>query len=90
MERASKVLLILGVLLLVVLGSDFVEGGRRLKEEKVDHPQNFIGGIGATGTGGLFPSPGFTTGIVCSYPGNCVQVGNTPFLPTIPGVGSPP
>ncbi|KAK4595298.1 hypothetical protein RGQ29_013655 [Quercus rubra] len=99
MERVTKVFLMLTILLLV-LSSD-VEGGRQLKSnDKVEHPQNFLGGIG--GVGGFIPSPGFAGGIgsgsgsgpssFCTFfPGGCV-----PILPTIPGsgvpigVGSPP
>ncbi|KAK7817539.1 hypothetical protein CFP56_042750 [Quercus suber] len=51
MERVTKVFLMLTILLLV-LSSD-VEGGRQLKSnDKVEHPQNFLGGIG--GVGGSF------------------------------------
>ena len=81
----AKLLLILAIVV-VVLASD-VEGGRKLKEKKdnVDHPQNFLGGIG-----GLFPSPGFA-GVgfgpsgFCTFPGGC-----TPTLPTNPGSGGSP
>ncbi|TKY52342.1 hypothetical protein E2542_SST23862 [Spatholobus suberectus] len=84
MERVAKVL----VMLAMVLASD-VEGGRLLKEENVDHPQNFLG---SGGLGGIFPSPspGFSfTGVgfgpsgFCTFPGGC-----SPSLPTIPSVGS--
>uniref|UniRef100_A0A2N9EXD9 Glycine-rich protein n=1 Tax=Fagus sylvatica TaxID=28930 RepID=A0A2N9EXD9_FAGSY len=93
MERVTKVLLMLTMLLLV-LSSD-VEGGRQLKSnEKVEHPQNFAGGM--SGIGGFIPSPGFAGGIgsgpssFCSFsPGGCVPA----VFPTIPGsplgVGSP-
>ncbi|RDY12123.1 hypothetical protein CR513_03122, partial [Mucuna pruriens] len=87
MERVSKVLVMLAMVL-VVFAWD-VEGRRLLKEENVDEPQNFIG---SGGLGGIFPSPspGFSfTGVgfgpsgFCTFPGGC-----TPStLPTIPGAG---
>ncbi|KAE9589543.1 hypothetical protein Lal_00000214 [Lupinus albus] len=89
MERVSKLFLILTIMVMV-LASDVEGGGRKLKEEKnVDHPQNFIGGIGGSGT---FPGPGFTgvgfgPSIFCTYPGGCTQ---TPTLPFIPSTGGSP
>lgn len=91
MEKVAKILLI-SAIMLVVLASD-VEGGRKLKdhkEENVDHPQNFIGGIGGTG---IFPSPGFTgvgfgPSVFCTFPGGCTPTPTLPFNP-ITG-GSPP
>lgn len=90
MKRVSKVLVVLAMVA-VVLASE-VEGGRKLKskEEKVDHPQSFLGGSGGGGLGGIFPSPGFTgfgfgpSGF-CTFPGGC-----TPTLPINPGLGTPP
>ncbi|KAK7392116.1 hypothetical protein VNO78_20543 [Psophocarpus tetragonolobus] len=85
MEKVSKVL----VMVAVVLVSN-VEGGRLLKEENVDHPQNFLG---PGGLGGIFPSPspGFSfTGVgfgpsgFCTFPGGCTPATT---LPTIPGAG---
>lgn len=83
MERVSKVILILTI----VLASD-VEG-RMMKsnEDQVDHPQNFYGGAG----GVFFPGsgPAIVTGIgfspsgVCILPGGCVPIAGS--FPTIPG-----
>ncbi|KAB1202037.1 hypothetical protein CJ030_MR8G029116 [Morella rubra] len=98
MERVTKVLLILTVLLLVLSSS--AEGGRQLKsEEKVEHPQSFFGNGGSGGIGGFLPTPGMAGGIggigsgpssICSFfPTGCV-----PVQPVNPGgsigVGSPP
>ncbi|KAL2325625.1 hypothetical protein Fmac_024683 [Flemingia macrophylla] len=85
MERVSKVLVMLAMVLMVFASN--VKGGRLLKEENVDKPQNFLG---SGGLGGIFPnpSPGFSfTGVgfgpsgFCTIPGGC-----TPSFPTIPGV----
>ncbi|CAL0300150.1 unnamed protein product [Lupinus luteus] len=85
-------LLLLTLVMMMILASEYVEGaGRKLKEaEKVDHPQNFIGGIGGTGT---FPSPSFTgvvfgPSIFCTYPGGCTPTPTIPFIPS--AGGSPP
>lgn len=86
MERATKLLLIVTIFL-VVLALD-VEGGRRLQDkDKVSHPQNYFGSFG--GTGGFIPTPSgpaleFGPSGFCSVPGiGCVRVpGNV--------VGSPP
>ncbi|GKV39677.1 hypothetical protein SLEP1_g47414 [Rubroshorea leprosula] len=81
MERTSKVLLASAILLLVVFPS--AVGGRKLKDE-VEHPQNFVGGIGS---GSFFPSPGGGLGfglgpsVFCSFPGT----GCSPVGPTFPG-----
>nr|KYP74252.1 hypothetical protein KK1_006923 [Cajanus cajan] len=89
MEKLGKVLVMLVMVVMVVASN--VEGGRLLKEENVDKPQNFLG---SGGLGGIFPSPspGFSfTGIgfgpsgFCTFPGGC-----TPNLPTIPGAGGSP
>ncbi|KAF2324072.1 hypothetical protein GH714_006485 [Hevea brasiliensis] len=86
MERVTKLPVIL-TMFLVVLAWD-VEGGRTLK---VDHPQNYFGSFG--GTGSVIPSPfGPTIALgpsgFCSFPGvGCVRV--RPILPGV-GVGSPP
>ncbi|KAF7805027.1 Glucan endo-1,3-beta-glucosidase 1 [Senna tora] len=75
MERASKLLVVLAMVLLLLLASE-VEGGRKLRS-KEDRPQSFLGGI--------FPSPGFAgfgfgpSGF-CTFPGGC-----TPTLPINPG-----
>lgn len=98
MEKVAKVLVILTMLLLVF--SSDVEGGRQLKskEEKVEHPQSFLGnggGIGGVGglipstggVGGLIPSPGFG-GAVGSGPTSFCAIfpaGCVPVLPSIPG-----
>uniref|UniRef100_A0A5B7CDY1 Uncharacterized protein n=1 Tax=Davidia involucrata TaxID=16924 RepID=A0A5B7CDY1_DAVIN len=92
MERVSKVMLLILTVFLVIFTMDVEGAGRSLKgEERVEHPQNFIGGIGGTipaspGFGGSIPSipsPGFSFSSFCSLPGvNCV-----PVQPTIPGGG---
>ncbi|KAK7278048.1 hypothetical protein RJT34_23070 [Clitoria ternatea] len=94
MKRVAKLLLMLAMVLAGITSD--VEGGRLLKEEKVDHPQNFLGGGGGgSGLGGIFPSPGFSfTGVGFGPSGFCTfpSGGCTPILPTIPAVGggSPP
>ncbi|KAG6751467.1 hypothetical protein POTOM_043656 [Populus tomentosa] len=72
MERTQKMLLILAVFMLVLASN--VEAGRKLKdtEEKVDHPQNYLGGFGTSG--GFIPTPNgpvfaFGPSVFCSYPG---------------------
>lgn len=88
MERVTKLLLVSAMVVLMLALASEVEGGRKLKskEEKVDHPQSFLGG----GMGGIFPSPGFAgfgfgpSGF-CTFPGGC-----SPTLLINPGGGSPP
>ena len=88
MERVTKKMVV--VVLLVVCGfsGGGVQGGRLLKEKAVE-PQNYFGSFG--GTGALVPTP-FGPAIAlgpsgfCSFPGvGCVRV-----QPTVPGGGSPP
>ncbi|WRX24073.1 hypothetical protein QQP08_016560 [Theobroma cacao] len=97
MERVAKMLLI-SILVLVVLASN--AEGRRLKEEEVDHPQNFLGGFGTSG--GFVPTPGGGVGfglgpsVFCAFPGTgCVRVqptipGGTTGTGTGTGTGTPP
>ncbi|OIV91077.1 hypothetical protein TanjilG_17037 [Lupinus angustifolius] len=91
MEIVSKLLFLTLAMMVMILASDVEGAGRKLKEaEKVDHTQNFIGGIGGTGT---FPSPSFTgvvfgPSIFCTYPGGCTTP--TPTLPFIPSAGGSP
>ncbi|KAL3573355.1 hypothetical protein D5086_023968 [Populus alba] len=88
MERTQKMLLILAVFMLVLASN--VEAGRKLKdtEEKVDHPQNYLGGFGTSG--GFIPTPNgpvfaFGPSVFCSYPGvGCVRI------PGTGAIGSPP
>ncbi|KAG6774909.1 hypothetical protein POTOM_018327 [Populus tomentosa] len=77
MERTQKMLLILAIFVLVLASN--VEAGRKLKDkEKVDQPQNYLGGFGTSG--GFIPSPNgpvFQLGPTgyCSYPGvGCVRI----------------
>ncbi|KAG4983331.1 hypothetical protein JHK82_028171 [Glycine max] len=84
MERVAKVVVMLAMVVLVLIASN-VEGGRLLKQENVDQPETFLGGIFPS------PSPGFSfTGVgfgpsgFCTFPGGCT---GTPSLPTIPGAG---
>ncbi|KAJ6397352.1 hypothetical protein OIU77_018379 [Salix suchowensis] len=87
MERTQKMLLILAIFILVLASN--VEAGRKLEEkEKVDQPQNYLGGFGTSG--GFIPSPNgpvFQLGptVYCSYPGvGCVNI------PGTGSIGSPP
>ncbi|KAJ6354331.1 hypothetical protein OIU76_003225 [Salix suchowensis] len=80
MERTQKMLLILAIFILVL--ASIVEAGRKLEEkEKVDQPQNYLGGFGTSG--GFIPSPNgpvFQLGptVYCSYPGvGCVRIPGT-------------
>ncbi|KAG6773043.1 hypothetical protein POTOM_020297 [Populus tomentosa] len=80
MERTQKMLLILAIFVLVLASN--VEAGRKLKDkEKVDQPQNYLGGFGTSG--GFIPSPNgpvFQLGPTgyCSYPGvGCVRIPGT-------------
>lgn len=83
MERVSKVILILAI----VLALDVEGRVMKSKEEQVDHPQNFYGGAG----GVFFPGsgPAIVTGIgfsptgICTLPGGCVPIAGG--FPTIPG-----
>ena len=87
MERTQKMQLILAIFILVLASN--VEAGRKLKDkEKVDQPQNYLGGFGTSG--GFIPSPNgpvFQLGPTgyCSYPGvGCVRI------PGTGSIGSPP
>uniref|UniRef100_A0A6N2KWY1 Uncharacterized protein n=1 Tax=Salix viminalis TaxID=40686 RepID=A0A6N2KWY1_SALVM len=84
MERTpQKMLLILAIFILVLASN--VEAGRKLEEkEKVDQPQNYLGGFGTSG--GFIPSPNgpvFQLGptVYCSYPGvGCVRIPVSPVF----------
>ncbi|KAF9669814.1 hypothetical protein SADUNF_Sadunf13G0003600 [Salix dunnii] len=88
MERTQKMLLILAIFMVVVASN--VEAGRKLKDtkEKVEQPQNYLGGFGTSG--GFIPTPNgpvfaFGPSGFCSFPGvGCVRVPGTGVI------GSPP
>ncbi|KAI4301670.1 hypothetical protein L6164_034923 [Bauhinia variegata] len=66
MERISRVLVILGIVVVMGLAvATEVEGGRTIlqSKEKVDHPENFVGGIA-----GVFPTPTGTSVGYCTFP----------------------
>lgn len=83
MERVSKVILILTI----VLASDVEGRMMKSKEDQVDHPQNFYGGAGGVFFPGTGPATvtgiGFSPNGVCILPGGCVPIAGG--FPTIPG-----
>ncbi|KAF5198751.1 hypothetical protein FRX31_011662 [Thalictrum thalictroides] len=79
MEGVTKIMLLILTVYLVAFVTN-TEAGRIMKnmKEKVEQPQNFIGGVG--GTGGIFNYPPFGTGFgfgpstFCSFPGlGCIH-----------------
>jgi hypothetical protein len=94
MVKVAKVVFVMLAIVLVILeGSNHVEGAGRLLKESVKHPETF--NIG--GGNGIFPSsPGnFAAGIgygpdgvrFCTFPGGCTNGNTFPNIPPTFGNG---